>query len=400
MDEEFQALLKNNTWDLVDLPTGAKTIGCKWLFKTKVDEKGNVVRYKARIVAQGFTQKYGVDYDEVFAPVAKQVTFRMLLSIASHRKMYVKHVDVKTAYLNRQLEETIYMRQPEEYSTGSERKVCRLRRSLYGLKQSARVWNRKVDSVFKTLGFKQCRTDQCLYKRKTTGGATEFILIYVDDMIIITATEEEFVSIYNQLEKNFAVTNLGDVRSFLGIEVEKDNEGYKLNQQAYIRKLTERFNLQNTKPSKVPMDTSCLQEKEKREPLSSNSQYLSLIGGLLYIAVQTRPDISVSVSLLAQKSSSPSQQDWNEAKKVLRYLYATRDYKLKLRSLRENLCMYVDADYAGDCRDRKSNSGYLIKYGGGVIAWGSRKQTSVALSSTEVEFISLAEGCQELIWTK
>ncbi|KXJ72489.1 hypothetical protein RP20_CCG017884 [Aedes albopictus] len=243
-------------------------------------------------------------------------------------------------------------------------------------------------------------TDQCLYKRKTAGGVTEFILIYVDDMIIVTTTEQEFESIYNQLEKNFAVTNLGDVRSFLGIEVEKDDDGYKLNQQAYIRKLTERFHLQDAKPSKIPMDPCYLQQKEEKEPLSNNSQYLSLIGGLLYIAVQTRPDVSLSVSLLAQKSSSPSQQDWNEAKKVLRYLYATRDHKLKLGMSREQLCMYVDADYAGDCRDRKSNSGYLIKYGGGVIAWGSRKQTSVALSSTEAEFISLAEGCQELSWTK
>lgn len=151
MDEEHEALLRNCTWDLVDLPAGKKAIGCKWLFKTKVDEKGNVVRYKARIVAQGFTQKYGVDYDEVFAPVAKQVTFRSLLTIASQRKMFVKHVDVKTAYLNGKLEETIYMRQPEGYVTGSERKVCRLRRSLYGLKQSARVWNWTIDSVFKKL---------------------------------------------------------------------------------------------------------------------------------------------------------------------------------------------------------------------------------------------------------
>ena len=400
MGEELQALMDNNTWELVQLPADKKAIGCKWLFKTKRDEHGRVVRHKARIVAQGFTQKFGTDYDEVFAPVAKQVTFRVLLTIASRRNSVVKHVDVKTAYLNGELEETIYMRQPEGYTTGDERTVCRLRRSLYGLKQSARVWNRKVDSTFKSIGFQQSKSDPCLYMRRQNG-TFAYILIYVDDMVIVTQTEEEFNSIFESLQRNFTVTNLGDIRHFLGMEVERSDAGFKLNQATYIRKLVQRFNLQQAKPSKVPLDPGYLQQKEEEcKPLPNNQDYLSLIGGLLYVAVHTRPDIAVSTSILAQKSSKPNQQDWNEAKRVLRYLDLTINHKLQLGATNDGLQMFVDADWAGNSRDRKSNSGLLLQFGGGLVAWSTRKQTCVALSSTEAEFVALAEGCQELIWTR
>lgn len=399
MDEEYRALLENETWELVQLPPGKRAIGSKWLFKTKQDEKGNVVRHKARIVAQGFTQKYGTDYDEIFAPVAKQTTFRVLLSVASRRRSIVKHVDVKTAYLNGILEDTVYMRQPEGYTTGNERTVCRLRRSLYGLKQSARVWNRKVDSVFKDLNFQPTKSDPCLYVQRKNG-VFSYILIYVDDMIIVTQTEKEFGDIFKSLQIHFNVTNLGHVCYFLGMEIERNASGFKINQTTYIRKLAQRFGLDKAKPSKVPLDISYLQQKEERDQLPGNHNYLSLIGGLLYVAVHSRPDIAVSVSILAQKSSCPNTQDWTEAKRIMRYLNATSNHKLQIGTSTNGLEMFVDADWAGDSRDRKSNSGILIMFGGGPIAWVSRKQTCVALSSTEAEFVALAEGCQELVWIK
>lgn len=191
------------------------------------------------------------------------------------------------------------------------------------------------------------------------------------------------------------MSNLGDIRHFLGIEVEKGEAGYKLNQSAYIRKLVRRFNMENAKPSKTPLDPGYFQHKEEMDRLPDNKDYLSLIGGLLYVAVQTRPDIAVSTSILAQKSSCPNQQDWNEAKRVLRYLSTTSDHKLQLGSTEDGLQMFVDADWAGNYRDRKSNSGHLLLFGGGVVAWGSRKQNCVALSSTEAEFVALSEGCQQ-----
>ena len=303
MDEEFQSLIHNGTWELCDLPPGKKAIGCKWLFKAKDDKKGSIVRYKARIVAQGFTQKFGTDYDEVFAPVAKQETFRTLLTVASRRNSIVRHVDVKTAYLNGELQETIFMRQPEGYHSGNERTVCRLRRSLYGLKQSARVWNKKVDSVFKRMGFLPAKSDPCLYLRKNRNGEFAYILIYVDDMVVVTQSKEEFEAVFDGIQKQFTITNLGDIRHFLGMEVKRSESGFQLNQSAYIRKLAKWFNLENAKPSKVPLDPGYVQQKEEHDQqlLPSNNQFLSLIGGVQYIAVHTRPDVAVSVLILAKK---------------------------------------------------------------------------------------------------
>lgn len=401
MDDEYRSLIENDTWELVELPADRKAIGCKWIFKSKEDEKGNIVRNKARLVAQGFTQKYGVDFDEVFAPVAKQVTLRTLLTVASSRQMFVKHMDVKTAYLHGKLNEIIYMRQPEGYSMGGPNTVCLLKRSIYGLKQSARVWNQSIDAVFRNLGFKPSSADPCLYVRKKDNSYT-YILIYVDDMLIVCRTEEEFDAIHQALRQHFNVTALGEVRHFLGIEIERDDNGFLLNQERYITKLAERFGLENAKPAKIPLDPGYLQQKEEEKELRlpNNTHYLSLIGGLLYVAVQTRPDIAVSVSILAQKSSCPTQLDWHEAKRVLRYLKSTSDHKLYLGSTAAGLEMYADADWAGNHRDRKSNSGFLIRLGGGVISWASRKQTCVALSSTEAELVALTEACQELSWLK
>ena len=254
MDDEYRSLVENGTWELVELPSNRKAIGCKWLFKSKRDEKGDIVRHKARLVAQGFTQKYGVDFDEVFAPVAKQVTMRTLLTIASRRKMIVKHVDVKTAYLHGILDETIYMKQPEIYHSGGANVVCRLKKSLYGLKQSARVWNQRIDSVFKSMQFKPSKADPCLYVRMKNGRIS-YILIYVDDVIIATQTEEEFNEIFGVLQENFTMTNLGDIKHFLGLEIRKEPGGrYTLCQRQYIRKLADRFNLDHAKPSKIPLD--------------------------------------------------------------------------------------------------------------------------------------------------
>lgn len=213
MDDEFRSLVDNDTWELVELPPNRKAIGCKWLFKSKRDENGNVVRHKARLVAQGFTQKFGVDFDEVFAPVAKQVSLRTLLTIASRRGMIVKHVDAKAAYLHGILDETIYMKQPDMYHTGGANVVCRLKRSIYGLKQSARVWNQRIDGVFKSMQFIPSKADPFLYVRNK-GNRVSFILIYVDDVIIATQTKEEFERIFEVLQKNFTMTNLGDVKHF------------------------------------------------------------------------------------------------------------------------------------------------------------------------------------------
>lgn len=395
MEEEIASLNEHRTWELVPLPPGKKAIGCRWTFKKKENETGQTVRYKARLVAQGFSQQFGSDFDEVFAPVVRQPTLRTMLTIASREGMLVKHLDIKTAYLYAELKEDIYMKQPPGFSEDNGL-VCHLRRSIYGLKQSARIWNKKIDSFLQQMQFRASESDPCLYVRERNGKLS-FILIYVDDIVVFCHSEGEFQEICGVLQKHFKLSSLGELRQFLGIHVEKIGDHYTLCQKNYIEKLVSRFGHDDAKTSKIPIDPAYVKQKEEEE-LPNNTSYCSLVGSLLYVAVNTRPDICVSTSLLGRKVTKPTNRDWTEAKRVLRYLKGTKDLRLHLGSGAGGLECFVDADWASVEGDRKSNSGFLIKYGGGLVNWGTRKQSCVALSSTEAEFIALAEGCQELLW--
>lgn len=224
--------------------------------------------------------------------------------------------------------------------------------------------------------------------------------MYVDDMLLVTPNEEAYNDIIRKLGSEFVLTELGDVKNFLGIQVIRTEHGYNLCQTPYIEKLAVRFGLADAKGSRIPMDPGYIQQKEELNRLPSNDQYQSLIGGLLYLAVNTRPDIAISASILGRNVSQPVEADWTEAKRVLRYLKATSKHQLHLGNGPQPLEAFADADWAGNVKDRKSNSGYLFRLGAGTISWCARKQTCVALSSTEAEYISLAECCQELLWIK
>ena len=401
MKEEMASLQENETWELTQLPHGKKAIGCKWVFKRKEDESGNVVRFKARLVAQGFSQKFGSDYDQVFAPVVRQTTFRTILILASHQRMQVKHVDIKTAYLYATLQEEIYMKQPPGYISKDQSAVCRLKRSLYGLKQAARVWNQWIDTVLRENGFERSSADSCLYVRRSKEFMV-FVLIYVDDIVVVCKTDEEYQHFTNILRSKFKISELGNLKYFLGIHVRFDGEMYFLNQRSYIEKLLARFGLKQCKSSKVPMATGFLQQKEEDgEQFQNRELYQSLIGALLYISVNTRPDIAIATSILGRRVSKPTTADWLEAKKILRYLKGTVNHELHLGGrTKVKLECYVDADWAGEVEDRKSNTGFLFKFRGGLIGWTSRKQATVALSSTEAEYVALAECLQELQWLR
>lgn len=402
MNDEIQSLCDNGTWDLVKLPPDKKAIGCKWIYKLKEDETGNVTRYKARLVAQGYTQKFGEDYDGVFAPVVKQTTFRTLLSIAGARKMIVKHIDIKTAFLYGEITEDLYMKQPEGFvDVGEPNLVCKLKKSIYGLKQSARVWNLKINDVLISNGFKKCVADPCLYSYECNGERI-YLLIYVDDVILASVSSKLIKHAETILGNNFEIKLLGDIHNYLGIRVTRDNAGiFYLDQQRYIEKIVNQFSLQESKPSMIPIDPGYYKLVGNSNKLLRNDDYRSAIGSLLYISVNSRPDIAASVSILSRKVSCPTELDWCEVKRVIRYLNGTKKYTLALGGVYDEQTMfygYCDADWAEDVSDRKSNTGYLFKLFGGTISWCSRKQTCVALSSTEAEYVALAESCQELKW--
>ena len=389
MDEEIQCLRNNKTWNLIELPEDKTAIGSKWVFKAKTDDKGNVNRYKARLVAQGYSQKYGEDFDEVFAPVAKPTTLRTLLAIAGHKKMIVKHYDIQTAYLNADLSHEVYMKQPEGFHQGNNSLVCKLQKNLYGLKQGASEWNKKLHDILNRNGYKRSENDMCLYSR-VEGNNCMYISIHVDDLIV-AATEASMIENFEkQLNKDLVLKNLGNLQYYLGLQFERDNEGiFLLHQQRYIERKLEEFNLTDSRPSNIPVDTGYQKRQETEDSMANEEVYRKAIGSLLYLATNSRPDIAVGTSILARHVSDPKQSDWTEVKRIFRYLKHTKEKKLRLGTPEEKhikqLIGYADADWGGDVQDRKSNTGYYFKYLGAPISWTSRKQTMVTLSSTEAE---------------
>lgn len=399
MEAELNSIETNKTWELTNLPRNRKSIGSKWVFKRKLDDQGRVVRYKARLVAQGFTQKYGIDYDEVFAPVARSTTMRLLLSIAGMKEFYVNQYDIKTAFLNGELQEEIYLRQPIGFREGD--KVYRLKKSLYGLKQAARVWNQTLHNVLVQNGCVQSLVDKCLYIRKQDDKIL-YLSIHVDDLLSVSNCEKYEKDFMNIVSSKFELTNLGNVKHYLGIDIEKDREGnFLISQEKYIDKIIEEANLESGKESKFPLDTGYFRNYDE-ELLDTNDQYRKLIGMLLYLSTNSRPDVAASVSILSQKIASPSKTDLNEVKRVIRYLKGTKTMKLALSDKERGggLMAYSDANWAEDRHDRKSNTGYFCTINGGALAWCCRKQDLVTMSSTEAEYVALSETCKEMLWIR
>lgn len=401
MKDELKAHELNGTWELASLPIGKKVIGAKWVFKLKRDETGKVIKHKARIVAQGYTQRFGVDFTDVFAPVTRQTTLRAFLAIAGKQKLILRQYDVKTAYLNGSLDEELYMRQPPGFeASGQEELVCRLKKSIYGLRQSARCWNKALDSVLRDLRFQQCESDPCLYVRRS-GSTTVYLLVYVDDLIIGCTDKDEIHRVYKALRDKFDITDLGPVRFFLGFEIERESGYYSLKLTSNIEQLAAKFGMQNAAPVKTPMNPGYVTANCDSKKFPDVSRYRSLVGALLYLAVNARPDVSISVGLLGRKVSDPNQSDWAAAKRVLQYLNTTKHHKLNFGPGQDwKLVGYSDSDWAGDQRTRKSTSGIVFFFGGGPISWISKSQATVALSSLEAEYNALTVACQEAIWIR
>jgi len=402
LDEEYESLIAK-TWKLVEAPKDAKIIGSKWVFKLKKDEEGKIIRYKARLVALGYNQEFGMDYHEVFAPVVKQTTLRTLLTIAGRDKLQVRHYDIKNAFLNADLTETIYMRQPKEYEVkGKEHYVLKLNKSIYGLKQSANLWNKNISDKLEELGYTQGKTDSCLYI-KHNKGIICYVTIYVDDIIMASNNTEEIIKLEKALSNMYTLTKLGRIKEYSGIQIETDKEGiYYIYQKKHIYNILKTYGLKDAKGSKIPLSVG-YEGLEDDRSLQNNKNFRSLIGSLLYIATSTRPDIKASVAILSKKLNNPTETDWIEAKRIARYLKYTENYKLKLGNNSQKdkgLIGYADANWAESKADRKSNNGYLFKYCGSTISWACRKQSCVTLSSAEAEYIALSDACQEMLWLK
>ena len=404
MDGEMESLKTNQVWKLTTLPPGKKAVGSKWVYKVKTGGDGAIERYKARLVAQGFNQQQGADYDETFCPVVRMESFRALVALSTQHNLKLHHVDVSTAFLNGVLEEEVYMRQPEGYTNPEEEHlVCKLSKSIYGLKQSPRCWNTALHTHLVKMNFQQLHSNPCIYKSKTEGDKF-FIGVYVDDIVLAGENETRIQEVKQMLASKFDIMDLGKLTYFLGMSVVQDQEELTtwIAQPAYIKKLLEKQEMGDSKPVGTPVDPgSHLLKATEDEEAMDQQLYQSLVGSLMYLSVCTRPDIAYAVSTLARFSNKPNRSHWTAAKRVLRYLRGTDDYGIAFTKSDSGECMgYSNADWAGDQEDRRSTSGYLFLMTGGPVSWKSRKQESVALSTAEAEYIALSSAAQETVWLR
>eukprot|EP00795_Rhopilema_esculentum_P007998 gene7998-biopygen1703 len=403
-ESEYQSLIENQTWELVKPPKDRKAIGCKWVFKVKYDKNGQVERFKSRLVAKGYSQKYGVDFDETFSPVVRFSSIRALLAFAVQNRMLIHQMDVTTAFLNGDLTEEIYMEQPEGYVIrGKENLVCRLKKSLYGLKQSPRCWNRKFRNALESLNFRQGRADPCIFvKGSLERNNLTIIAVYVDDLIIISTTQDEMKQMKVNLRKNFKMKDLGSLHFCLGVSVEQGEEGVSLSQKQYIEKLLKRYGLQDANPVCTPLDPNVklVADDGNSKPVD-NIQYQSMIGSLLYAAIATRPDIAQAVGALSQFNSAPTEAHLTAVKRVFRYLKGTINLSLVYKkSESKEVTGFSDASWADDMQNRHSTTGNVFMMAGGAISWLSQKQSTVALSTAEAEYIASSKAAQEVVWLK
>ncbi|CAJ2646289.1 unnamed protein product [Trifolium pratense] len=397
MQSELQALEQNKTWTIVSLPTGVKPIGSKWVYKIKRKSDGSIERYKARLVAKGYNQVEGIDYFETFSPVAKMTTIRVVLAIASIRNWFVHQLDVNNAFLHGELCEDVYMQIPQGLEGFATDKVCKLTKSLYGLKQASRKWYEKLSQFLISHHFIQVPSDPTLFVKKTSDSFTA-LLVYVDDIVLTGDSMAEITNIKNELHHTFGIKDLGILKFFLGLEVAHSTKGITLSQRQYCLDLLAETGDLGCKPSSIPMDPSLKLHHDDSAPYTDITGYRTLVGKLLYLT-NTRPDIAFPVQQLCQFLDCPTQLHYKAAHKVLRYLKGCPGSGLYFpRSSDTQLVGFTDADWGGCVDTRRSITGYCFFLGSSLICWKSKKQQTISRSSSEAEYRALASGTCELQW--
>ena len=384
---------------MADLPKGTRPIGSKLIFKRKRHPDGSISTFKARLVAKGYRQKEGIDYFDTYAPVARISSIRTLIAISALKGLYIHQMDVKTAFLNGYLNEEIYMEQPEGFViTGQENKVCRLVKSLYGLKQAPKQWHQRFDKTVKSFGFQHNAADRCIYS-KYTKESTVVICLYVDDMLIIGTNLVGILETKNYLSSHFKMKDLGEVDTILGIKVKRSDSQISLSQSHYIEKILTKFQHLNIKEFNTPFDSSVKLDKNSGRAVAQ-LEYASAIGCMMYAMHCTRPDIAFAVSRLSQFTSNPGPDHWRAIIRVLGYLKRTSDLELTYTTHPGILEGYTDASWIDNSSDSKSTSGWIYTLAGGAVSWGSKKQTCIAHSTMEAEFIALAAAGKEAEWIR
>ncbi|KAE8713006.1 hypothetical protein F3Y22_tig00110220pilonHSYRG00054 [Hibiscus syriacus] len=400
MTDEYDALIKNKTWDLVPRPPGVNFIRSMWIFTHKIKSDGSFERHKARLVGDGKTQRVGIDCGETFSPVVKPATIRTMLSLALSKQWLIHQLDVSNAFLHGDLKETVYMHQPMGFRDQVHPDyVCLLRKSLYGLKQAPRAWYKRFANFVSSIGFSNSKSDTSLFIYKH-GSDMAYLLLYVDDIILTASSEHLRKSIMAHLNSEFAMKDLGFLNYFLGISVTRHKGGLFLSQQKYAEDIIDRAGMYSCKPSQTPIDTKPKVSANSGARYADPTQYRSLAGALQYLTF-TRPDISYAVQQICLHMHDPRDELMNALKRIIRYIQGTLHLGLHISpSSITDLVSYTDADWGGCPDTRRSTSGYCVFLGDNLISWSSKRQPTLSRSSAEAEYRGVANVVSESCWLR
>ena len=415
IDKEMDSLLSHEVGHLTTLPNGKKAIGSKWVFAIKRDKDNKIIKWKARLVVQGFSQTYGVDYFDTFAPTVRYKSIKWLLALAAQHDLEIKQIDFDTAFLNAELKEEVYMKLPPGYFPKGYTKetVWRLLRALYGLKQAPREWWKKLGKALNELGYYASELDESVYM-KIVDDKRIYLTLYVDDTLAFYPKSVESIWLQDKarIAAQFPIKDLQDCEWILNMSVQRDrvNHTLTLSQASYVDLILAGHNVEVSRDFHTPFiqdDLTCTpdpSDTEGNRPLNEreHTEYRQIIGELIYAACITRIDLSYITSLLSRFSSQPYVFHMKGAKRVLNYLQHHSTYKLEFRrdpaqDKEYTIYVYTDSNWASESGDRKSTGGWISSFNGTPVAWQSIKQKTVALSSTEAEYYTLVDAAKEAL---
>jgi hypothetical protein len=400
MLKELKGLEDTGTFQMVPRPANRNIIKSKWVYRVKRTSAGAPI-FKSRLVARGFSQRPGVDYNDTWAPTAKQTTARVLLHMAAHLDLELHAMDVDQAFLHGELEETIFMEPPREVTGDSWDKVWQLKRPLYGLKQSPRQWHAKLQKALQDMGLHPSLSDPSLFLGTLQ---SHWILVYVDDLLLLSPDTSALEQLKDQLKAAFPMKDLGPVTSYLGMEVKRDREKktIQIQQGAYITKVLDRFKDCPIKDFSTPLAVNHgLDPPTPDEPSCPDQErYAELVGSMMYLMICTRPDLAHPLSVLGSfvAPGRHKERHWKAALRVLGYVRQTASLWLTLGGSQAALTGYTDASWADIPESRKSSQGYSCTLGSGAISWKGTKSPAVALSTCEAELYGCTAAAQELMW--
>ncbi|GJV70564.1 putative ribonuclease H-like domain-containing protein [Tanacetum coccineum] len=398
MQEELLQFKLQQVWTLVDLPHGKRAIGTKWVYRNKKDERGIVIRNKARLVAQGYTQEEGIDYDEVFAPVARIEAIRLFLAYASFKDFVVYQMDVKSAFLYGKIEEEVYVCQPPGFEDPEfPDRVYKVEKALYGLHQAPRAWYETLSTYLLDNGFQRGQIDKTLFIKRVKSDIL-LVQVYVDDIIFGSTKKKLCIEFEKLMHKKFQMSSMGELTFFLGLQVTQKDDGIFISQDKYVDEILKKFGFSTVKTASTPMETSKPLLKDAEAEDVDVHLYRSMIGSLMYLT-SSRPDIMFVVCACARFQVTPKVSHLHAVKRIFRYLKGQP--KLGLWYPKDSpfyLEAYSNSDYAGASLDRKSTTGGCQFLGSRLISWQCKKQTVVSNSTTEAEYVATASFCGQVLW--